>query len=660
MLAAFSQTGTHLFTMAEDDMEISSEHGHNDGDEDIDIDIDFAAPQTDEDHVLEDIASYENVDEIFSEQPPAPDFPDDEEMADEDNQSYLMDDADILHEDGAPVTPIDDADLLHGQESPAAVEHDAEILHEEASVAAPGDAEIFHDDETPVATADGASIPYTEEFPNTNNEMATSGTDALGATENITEISTTKADDNVTLVAIDLDHSNEEGQEILPVYTDDQEYSHDQENPEATTPVELTEDGFQHEAATPALEDHSTIDAEALEEPQNSVFIHNSRGNLPAGTTFVDTERAEPSLHEGSEAEQYSSVASATLPHVIVSWDGKDYPLFSTSESDDPDSYFLSDTSILDKPLVRFLEAIREVVHGDLGDEDELVLSIDDLGLEISESANRGNEVEGAPLDLARQTNTSVQSMSLSRIMNLRRQLLRNDGVNNEGDESLNLLFISITVKKSFSKRLSKLIAGAAEGKGLSDFWEEHSRSLVGGDEPEHQYEHESGAESLSSGNAIHGEANEDLEGESEDHIDGKGVENGQVFVSQDPEPSPSLSEDAQQPEISKATSVSGEFPNQANAKSALEVDVAKTDLVRESGIEEEGDDVIDYSDEELESGDGQKDVSRLETVTDRPDNGIFANFIPPICLLPMRCFCPGCSELLLAEYDQINEDLNR
>lgn len=653
MLAAFGQTSAHLFTMAEDDMEISSEHGHNDGDEDIDIDIDFAAPQTDEDHVLEDIISYENVEESFPQQLPASDFPDDEEMVDEDNQSYHMDDADLLHDEGALAASTDDTDLLHSQEVPAVAQDDAEILHEEASVAIPGDAEILRDDEAPAATIVGTNAVHSEEVPHTSREMASSGTDALSSTNNIAEISTLKPDDIENQDTIDFDHFNE-GQETPAAYTDHQGNSHDPENSDATAPVEVTEDESQHVLPIPALDGHGTIDVEAFEETQNSISIHKSGGNSPAGTTLVDTERAE----------QYNPVSSSALPHIIVSWDGKDYPLFSTSESDDPDSYFLSDTSILNKPLVKFLEAIRDVVHSDLSDEDELVLSIDDLGLEISESANKDTDMKGAHLDLSTQTNTSVQSMSLEGIMNLRQQLLRNDGVSDASDESLDLLFVSITAKKSFFKRLSKLIAGAAEGKGLSDFWEEHSQSqMEGGDGLDDQYEHEPAPESHSPSNAVDGRANEDLEGKTEDHVEREDIKNsfqdGPNVVSQDQEPSLSPSGDVQDPEVGKAASESGDDINEASAQSAPEVDVPKTDLVLESGIDEESDDVIDYSDEELESGDGQKDISRPETDSDRQDNGIFANFIPPLCLLPLRCFCPECSELL-AEHDQIDEDLNR
>jgi hypothetical protein len=69
----------------------------------------------------------------------------------------------------------------------------------------------------------------------------------------------------------------------------------------------------------------------------------------------------------------------------IVSYKDAEYSLISSSEDDDPDTFFLNDASLISAPLPRFFAALREVLHEDLTSDDELFLIIDDLGLETCE-----------------------------------------------------------------------------------------------------------------------------------------------------------------------------------------------------------------------------------------------------------------------------------
>ncbi len=105
--------------MADDSMEIASEHGNDAGGEDIDIDIDLTAGQVDEDYVLEDAASNAGLgDDLHPEHSPA--VANDDLMIDEDEESYAMDDADLIadepeenmdHEEVA--IPVTAADFSH-------------------------------------------------------------------------------------------------------------------------------------------------------------------------------------------------------------------------------------------------------------------------------------------------------------------------------------------------------------------------------------------------------------------------------------------------------------------------------------------------------------------------------------------------------------------
>src|SRR5438045_2434276 len=85
-------------TMADADIDLSSELFERGGDEDIDIDIDVSGDQHDEDYMLED----------------ADDVPvgNDDVMEDDENVSYLMDDVDELPDDGAENLLMEDANAV--------------------------------------------------------------------------------------------------------------------------------------------------------------------------------------------------------------------------------------------------------------------------------------------------------------------------------------------------------------------------------------------------------------------------------------------------------------------------------------------------------------------------------------------------------------------
>lgn len=70
---------------------------------------------------------------------------------------------------------------------------------------------------------------------------------------------------------------------------------------------------------------------------------------------------------------------------IIALYKDTEYALVSSSEFDDPDSYFLKDSSVLKEPLSIFFAAIRDVLCDEISPVDELYLAIDDLGLETSE-----------------------------------------------------------------------------------------------------------------------------------------------------------------------------------------------------------------------------------------------------------------------------------
>jgi len=76
---------------------------------------------------------------------------------------------------------------------------------------------------------------------------------------------------------------------------------------------------------------------------------------------------------------------SAFPPNVSVTWGDEVCPLFKTDESNDPESFYLSDLGVLDIPLSGFLASIRQSISKWVKKRDEIHLRINELGLEFGE-----------------------------------------------------------------------------------------------------------------------------------------------------------------------------------------------------------------------------------------------------------------------------------
>ena len=70
---------------------------------------------------------------------------------------------------------------------------------------------------------------------------------------------------------------------------------------------------------------------------------------------------------------------------MYISYGQTDYRLFAKGEDDDPNQYFLKDTTALELSLAGFLTSLREVISEEVSPLDELALHVDGLGLEFAE-----------------------------------------------------------------------------------------------------------------------------------------------------------------------------------------------------------------------------------------------------------------------------------
>jgi hypothetical protein len=591
--------------MADDSMEISSEHGHNDGDGDIDIDFDFTSAQVDEDYVLEDAT----VTTDFGQDPhpqPSPAIGNDDLMIDEDVDTYPMDDADLLHSERGDTTnqvalPFETGDSLRlGEDQNHGIQFGAD---------------------DPSGTA-GHLYPH-EEF-----------LDAQAVENDVAEENS----------GYTLQEGDPQAAEILPEPSTEQSPENlAQHESRTTSPVQGSPKSAQIPGKAPAA-----IHEREPTSPDNTSEQYETNANSPSQSG---------NSSEGVESTILNEKTFPSPQDVIVVYQTVEYALFSSSELDDPDSFFLSDMSISEKPLAELFRAVRQVIKDDLNDEDELCMAIEDLGIEAEEVSHCEQVPSHSGLTPNQQSCALLLDVTLTYILKLRENLLRNDGI-----ESSPPLHILLGTRTSFSKRLEKLAAGAAEGKGLSQFitWEEHSESV---DDSEENEENKIGTDSnLESqeqddvvkvaqdteahqvAHDIDDDAPEHAAPEHEDHFDDE--ENLELGGSNDATLGPAESTSSSL-HPATATDVNPSMPQVAQKNGST------------SNEYYDEDDLIDYSEEEGENElQVQRQAKPHSNDENRTNQGIF-NLFPP-CLKPNTCFCSKCSLLLLAEYEAINENLRR
>jgi hypothetical protein len=331
------------FAMADDNMEIFSDHGETVGD-DIDIDIDFTGGQVDEDYILQDAQPSADYGAEFPPQQ-SPMHHDDPMIAD-DSASYQMEDADLVHNEAvqdAEPEPMSFASSdipFSGGDIANAV--DAIIYSEDHNIG------LFEqDDDYEFEGTEGGFVLVAE-----NDSEGNVGSNA----ENVPA--------HVEYIA---DKVVDEGQEV-------KKHDSEPESHESTSPhrgSQATQEEPREPRSPPA----------SISIPAHSSPVYESNdlvrdpGQNPCEAS-VDTEEPDPS----ELAPDFSKARDMKVVYQSV-----EYALFSSSESDDPDSFFLSDLTVMEKPLDQFFQAIREIIRDDLTAEDELCLNVEDLGLETEE-----------------------------------------------------------------------------------------------------------------------------------------------------------------------------------------------------------------------------------------------------------------------------------
>ena len=146
----------------------------------------------------------------------------------------------------------------------------------------------------------------------------------------------------------------------------------------AAQPTPSPEADVTLQKASPPVSDEKPQEAENI-NPQSPAQVLEEQEQESGEAPQVDENGQEANVEKNLISEERN---------ITVGYQGSEYALVASSESDDPDSYFLKDSSVLKEPLAALFAVLRDILHDEIPAGDELVFTIDDLGLETCEVSN--------------------------------------------------------------------------------------------------------------------------------------------------------------------------------------------------------------------------------------------------------------------------------
>lgn len=362
--------------MADDSMEISSDHGHND--DDIDIDIEFTAGDDDggEDYMVDDTPmntgfedNHNNEDLLTAA---------DELMVDDTSVVDEMND----HQDGPLDLMIDDAAVTMFDET---IEEPVAENDQPTSTLA---AEFSQDIHVPGSENQGVpnlAVDQAHHEQQVKSDIYES-TEVLESTIDSVHADPVTSSFNTGHDSADID-ANPDSDVAAEQGVLAQLGTEPEDSEEFDTKLSLSLDTSARETATsPRKEEKSELvgENEICQPDEQTDLTKSPPASNPDDAAHIAQEHT--SEYQSNTIEEPATENALVLPpEVVIVWRSAEYSLFPKSEFDDPDTFFLSDPSILEQPIGDLLQSIRDVIHAELEDEAELCLAVEDLALEIEE-----------------------------------------------------------------------------------------------------------------------------------------------------------------------------------------------------------------------------------------------------------------------------------
>jgi len=424
----------------DDDMELSSDHGRYDGDFDIDVDQggDYVG-DADIDQMQEDLRSDRGMTDLLD---PTDVHTNDDEMA-EGSIDGRYEPQDGMMQDEGMTTDLHDEDLEdYVGDEPEYAQKESNEVQEFETVREQGD--TTYDDET----GDTTLRPDEHVFDDGAQEFKQDHTDGTDDTAQLDETQ------NETVPAVNVGLPADIEEPHLSINEVQQQKANDQTL--VSTVVDFTESQDAGDAGPQPMTGDASVrnppehkidheyqndDTVVVEHGEKAVDEVEYNDELGEDKSRIIVEESAPSAQE----EHTGSFTVTGLHQTIVKYEGSEVFLFPSGDPTSQEEYFLEDDNIVNGSIGDMLEACRVVLGGDISEDEELELTVEDLGLSLSEDS------------------TPAFSASFSEILQLYVQLHALDGVAHPPP-----MYMTLSTKTRFTNRLTLLAHAVSEGRGLS------------------------------------------------------------------------------------------------------------------------------------------------------------------------------------------------
>ncbi|KAF5228091.1 hypothetical protein FANTH_14605 [Fusarium anthophilum] len=195
-----------------------------------------------------------------------------------------------------------------------------------------------------------------------------------------------------------------------------------------------------HEETTTLTSGQNEETAEAVEEAEDQdydVGEHVADANDERAAT--DTDHVDHS----ATGEDLNEKTDEGFPAITVQYKGDEFPMFSTTTHG-----FFADTSVLDEPLEKLISGLRSELENEIAEDDDLVLQVDELGLELVETTQ----------------GETMSNVTLRQILEIFDLLVKN-----QDPDGSRPLYAYLFTKPNAEKRFEYLVESATAGKGLDE-----------------------------------------------------------------------------------------------------------------------------------------------------------------------------------------------
>ncbi|KAI5249640.1 hypothetical protein E4T42_05145 [Aureobasidium subglaciale] len=436
----------------EDSMEISSEYGNMDADIDIDLDAPDAADTN--------MMSFQQDDHQMQEDPKS-DRPDDDLMIDDSN----LEDTDRMMQDDALPPQEQDEELLDFSED----EEDVPM-----NPAEPPQPEPQHapQPEAPIEQTAIQEELIEQVRSETATELLTQGVQPVDSVD--TEIAPAQlhpqveapqpvTDSTVTShepsdpnqVSLDQTAQSEaqsqvqkEAQPVIVTASAEQDDTYVQQSVvESTETLSASNDSLdQSVQAAPQVLNEEKHQAEGNDNNETSLTQEDDDQSVQRTLTRQETDLSNYTVPDDySRERQVNSPTVTGLHPTIVEYQENEIYLFPSRDPAVPEQYLLQNENLVTTSLGDLLQACRTALADNIGEDEELVLGVEELDLFVSEDS------------------TPAFSTSFSELLDMYLQLHKFDGNDNPPP-----FRVSLSTKTRFSNRLASITQAISEGKGFS------------------------------------------------------------------------------------------------------------------------------------------------------------------------------------------------